>query len=64
MGGRFGDRAIGGGENALGHAAGQAERVADREHYVAGPGLFRVAEPGRLMPDGSSARITARSSGG
>ena len=47
MGGGFGDPAVGGGDSALGHAAGQAERVADREHNVASQ-AFRVAEPGRL----------------
>jgi hypothetical protein len=60
-GGWPGDRPAGGGRDALADAAGQPERVADGEHYIACPGLVRVAEPGRLEPRGSPARNTARS---
>jgi hypothetical protein len=45
--GRLDDHPAGRGDDALGDAAGQAQRVADREDDIPGPGLAGVAEPGR-----------------
>jgi hypothetical protein len=42
--------AAGGRDDALGHAAGQPERVADGQHHIAGPRLVGVAETGWLEP--------------
>ena len=48
--GRLGDRAVRRGDDALGDAAGQAERVAGGQYHVAGLRLVGVTERGRLQP--------------
>ena len=49
---RLGDRTAERGDDAVGDAAGQAQRVAHGQHDLADPELRRVAELGRGQPGG------------